>query len=485
MPLFGSSSMFDPEVEKATDECNTAEDWQAIMDICDKMKTSPNGPKEGMRAIMKRISHVVPHVSMQALTLLSACVNNCGKPFQLELCSRNWINEARVVIQRGHPKVSEKLKELIEQWAEEFKNDPQLNLLPQFYRKLKSEGISFSKSEPDTKVKSKKEELEFKEDIDLAIALSLHDSAPVSKGSTQNYNPPASSPAISAPEREPRKARALYDFEAAEDNELSFKSGEIILVSDDSDQNWWKGQGTRGEGLFPANFVTTDLTQPPPATRPKVVISEEKLESCLAMLKNASPTEEEDEEETIREYEENCMEMAPLIEKKITNSERKQLELNELNQKFIQAITMYQQSMKEPLPAPTIPAYNSPQMQYQGMPGYSSPYQQAQAQPQMYSGAQMPPGSMQGNLQYSSMVMGQPVSMDAAYSSQGPPSIGAQPQFQGYSQDIQQNTGYQDAGYYMAASTQDSYAQSRQTAAYDYNQQQQQQQLYSQAAVYQ
>lgn len=80
--------------------------------------------------------------------LLDACVNNSGKTFHIEIASRDFENEYIKILNRSHPKVSQKLRESLKKWAEgEFKSDQQLNLIPSLYAKLKSKGLDFSFSE--------------------------------------------------------------------------------------------------------------------------------------------------------------------------------------------------------------------------------------------------------------------------------------------------------------------------------------------------
>jgi len=50
-------------------------------------------------------------------------------------------------------------------------------------------------------------------------------------------------------------AVALYDFEAQDEEELSFKEGDIITLSDYSDEAWWYGTLNGIEGRFPASYV--------------------------------------------------------------------------------------------------------------------------------------------------------------------------------------------------------------------------------------
>lgn len=295
MGLLGNSNSLLPDIEKATSDTNTQEKWGLIMDVCDKVTNGAANSKECLKMVIKRLNHSDPHVVMQAITLLDACVSNCGKQFHLEIASRDFETEFRKLLQKSQPIVNTRLKLCLKKWAEsEFKSDPQLNLIPSLYGKLRAEGHDFSDpsvtpkreaplSKDPNVVSSQQEE----EDIAKAIELSLKETKSSTASSSQSPKmhatsggtatassslypsllPSSSSP---APVVEPRKVRALYDFEAAEDNELTFHTGEVIMVLDDSDPNWWKGQNQRGEGLFPSNFVTSDLNaEPEGATKTK------------------------------------------------------------------------------------------------------------------------------------------------------------------------------------------------------------------------
>ncbi|XP_059080696.1 protein kinase C and casein kinase II substrate protein 3-like isoform X2 [Tigriopus californicus] len=52
------------------------------------------------------------------------------------------------------------------------------------------------------------------------------------------------------------KVRALYDYEAAEDDELNFKTGDIFeKLEEEDEQGWCKGRKDGKVGLYPANYI--------------------------------------------------------------------------------------------------------------------------------------------------------------------------------------------------------------------------------------
>ncbi|XP_015751547.1 PREDICTED: signal transducing adapter molecule 2-like, partial [Acropora digitifera] len=278
---------------------------------------------------------------------------------------------------------------------------------------------------------------------------------------------------------EVKKVRALYDFEAVEDNELTFRTGQIISVLDDSDENWWKGE-TGGEvGLFPSNFVTFDLSEPESPSKiekkkvrwadepgsqqategnslpfdplgRKVLCSAffllrtanptlshlspretsfaeirdyaqsfERIDLCTNMLKGANIEGEDEEEEKIQDMEDDCYKMEPLIKAKIEEIAREHQELSSVNEQYLQALNLYQRLMKEPLPLPTLPhGYGgNPQAMSQALASTLQQYSQAH---QLYS--PHPAGYSQISPPTSLQYMGEPgvSAVGATYSSQGP-----------------------------------------------------------------
>jgi hypothetical protein len=61
---------------------------------------------------------------------------------------------------------------------------------------------------------------------------------------------------------EQKRVRALYDYKAADNTELGFKKGDVIVVMEVDESGWWQGKLGNSTGMFPSNYCEPIKEQP-------------------------------------------------------------------------------------------------------------------------------------------------------------------------------------------------------------------------------
>ncbi|XP_019615671.1 PREDICTED: ADP-ribosylation factor-binding protein GGA3-like isoform X1 [Branchiostoma belcheri] len=131
-------------LNKATSPANRQEDWEYIMGFCDQVNKELEGPQIATRLISHKIQSPQEMEAMQALTVLEACVKNCGRRFHQEIGKFRFLNEMIKLVSpkylgsKTKPKVKTRVIELLYSWS---KGLPHETKVQDAYQMLKKQGI--------------------------------------------------------------------------------------------------------------------------------------------------------------------------------------------------------------------------------------------------------------------------------------------------------------------------------------------------------
>ncbi|KAK8100704.1 Class E vacuolar protein-sorting machinery protein hse1 [Apiospora kogelbergensis] len=400
-------SPYDEAIAKATDENLTSEDWGAIIEVCDKVSTDPNGPKEAVQSIIKRLAHRNANVQLYTLELGNALSQNCGKGMHRELASRAFTDALLKLAndRNTHQQVKAKILERMKDWSDMFSKDADLGIMYDAYFRLKQNNPTLQPpSAPQknrlTDVDRQKEE----EELQMALQLSLQEEerkkkVPESSSAGPGPNSAAGAPATSsaptgAAQDQPQPApshptgttaatvsrvRALYDFVPSEPGELEFKKGDVIAVLESVFKDWWRGSLKGNTGIFPLNYVEK-LTDPTPdelhreAQMEAEVFAEIKnVEKLLTLLSTSNTAPREEDNEEISKLYHQTLAIRPKLIKLIEKYSQKKDDFTQLNEKFIKARRDYEALLESSMSHPPGPTYHQyahrPSIPGQGYPG--------------------------------------------------------------------------------------------------------------------
>ncbi|KAK0225810.1 hypothetical protein IW262DRAFT_1267260 [Armillaria fumosa] len=174
----GSTNPYDEVVTKTTDENLTSENWELILNLCDKVQEEgQEGARNVIAAVLKRLAHRNPNVQLYALSLSESLSKNCSIELHREIASRAFTQglEKLITDRTTHEKVRRRALGLIAMWTAEFESDSTLGVMEDCYNSLQAKNYKFeAPQEPppptvDDEIRRKEEE-ELQRVLEISMA---------------------------------------------------------------------------------------------------------------------------------------------------------------------------------------------------------------------------------------------------------------------------------------------------------------------------
>ncbi|KAF2139421.1 uncharacterized protein K452DRAFT_320544 [Aplosporella prunicola CBS 121167] len=366
---------FDEVVVRATDENLTSENWEYILDVCDKVAATDSGAKDVVTALIKRLAHRNANVQLYTLELANALSQNCGLKMHKELASRSFTDALlRLANDRNtHQQVKAKILERMGEWTEMFSKDPDLGIMEQAYMRLKTQNPNLRPPSKPQKTQITQSDRQREEDeLQMALALSIKDSQVPAPSAAKSNQPPAAqngsdpqqSQAIASGTTAATvsRVRALFDFTPSEPGELAFRKGDVIAVLESVYKDWWKGSLRGQTGIFPLNYVeklqdpTKEELEREAQMEAEVFSEIRNVEKLLALLSTSSQADARDNEEITSLYH-STVAIRPKLIELIGKYSQKKDDFTQLNEKFIKARRDYEALLEASMSQAAQPAY--------------------------------------------------------------------------------------------------------------------------------
>ncbi|TMS23658.1 ADP-ribosylation factor-binding protein GGA2 [Larimichthys crocea] len=139
-----SQTTFESLLSQATDPNNQEDRWDCIQGFYQLVNQETDGPQVAIRLLGHKIQSPQEKEALQALTVLEACMNNCGKRFQSEAAKFRFLNELIKVVTPKYfgawtpQTVKDRVTEVLYGWTLWLKDEPKIQ---DAYSMLKKQGI--------------------------------------------------------------------------------------------------------------------------------------------------------------------------------------------------------------------------------------------------------------------------------------------------------------------------------------------------------